>query len=352
MSHVPYALSDSAAKIMSVLWLIRFEDSKAFLQALKQYDDSFMNYCLGSLLDAVSQNRVDSNMMTLLSVYRGNELLIVLTKSPKDVSWIMSVPQSVEGTLDAQELAASAKLLSSAVFAVADPSSMDKVIGPRDAVNAFLEGWIALMEAKGVHLQLIDPWFVLRVSYANARTLPPPSSAFSKYTIIQASITDDVESLIPLYLDLLSHGPNSGTEETARALFKSSIEARLTWICRVDGVLAGYVLLGRVTPRTIAIRNVYVSPDRRRKGIAEAMVRAVTRYYLGVQPLAFESAPSTPPEVGIKEEVCLNVADAGAERVYTRCGFLFHSPTDEESVAGRDKKGWYTSIWQGVQPVQ
>lgn len=47
--------------------------------------------------------------------------------------------------------------------------------------------------------------------------------------------------------------------------------------------VAGYLLLGRNTPRTVAIRNVFVAPEHRRRGLAETMVGAVTRACLGAR---------------------------------------------------------------------
>lgn len=67
---------------MANLRAVHFAEPKAFLDALKTYDDSFMNFALGSLLDSMdpayphSQNS-SAISRTLLAVYKGDQLLYV-----------------------------------------------------------------------------------------------------------------------------------------------------------------------------------------------------------------------------------------------------------------------------------
>ena len=87
-------------------------------------------------------------------------------------------------------------------------------------------------------------------------------------------------------------------------------------------LVAAYVFTGRATPSTIAIRNVYTRESHRRKGLAGALVKAATTYWLeGV-------------ERGGKMEVVLFVEPGNpAERVYRKCGFTI---TDE----AYERRGW------------
>lgn len=68
---------------MEHLRFVRFSDPQAFLDATKQHDDSFMNFCLGSLLDYISSpNRpqgpediLGDKPAYLLAIYHGDNLL-------------------------------------------------------------------------------------------------------------------------------------------------------------------------------------------------------------------------------------------------------------------------------------
>ena len=130
----------------------------------------------------------------------------------------------------------------------------------------------------------------------------------------------------------------AGSGEEARAFLARPVARGLVWVCRVEpeGTPVGYVVLGRVTPRTIAFRNVFVAEEHRRKGIGETMVCAVTRYYLGMRPHGVQGVQEDPPPMGWKEEVNLNVVDAGAERMYKRAGFLFPDLEGEVPKGGID----------------
>lgn len=111
--------------------------------------------------------------------------------------------------------------------------------------------------------------------------------------------------------------------------------------------ISGFLVLGRETPRTIAIRNMFVSPAFRRKGVAEALIRAATRFYLGAEPLGFDLQGAEP--VRPKEEVCLNVADPGAKRLYIRCGYQLEG---DQTDAVTGKRKWYPTSLLGVEPIE
>ena len=114
----------------------------------------------------------------------------------------------------------------------------------------------------------------------------------------------------------------------------------------------GFVILGRVTPKTIAVRAVFVLPEQRRKGIAEAMMRAVSGYYLGVTPSTVEALES-PPAIGLKDEVNLLAVEDGAKRVYKRSGFLLPDEAGDVLTGGVDPdtgyNGWYSSTWGSIE---
>ncbi len=75
-----------------------------------------------------------------------------------------------------------------------------------------------------------------------------------------------------------------------------AIKMSFIWVCRTNNVLSAFAELGRVTPRTITIRTVYVPPEHRQRGIAEALlVRALSRYYLGLGATDSAAVPPGPP---------------------------------------------------------
>ena len=89
--------------------------------------------------------------------------------------------------------------------------------------------------------------------------------------------------------------------------------------------VAAYVFTGRATgtAATISIRNVYTREAHRRKGLAEALVNTVTKYWLeGVEEGSRKTGITLFVEPG-------NVAEA----VYRKCGFTI---TD----AAYERRGW------------
>lgn len=257
-----------------------------------------------------------------------------------------------------------------AILSPSDPPSasdllkFDKLIGPRTLVDDFLTSWSTHVSSLNIpnpnhpdlllKLELLDPpYFRSEVSYATLDSIPPPSPQFfsnEKYHIVRAQGDDEALELAPLFVEFHAVGPDTATLEEGVSVLRDAIKSGRLWYCRYHDPagMAGYIMLGRETPRTVAIKNVFVSANYRRKGIAEALVRAVTRYYLGTEPLGFELQRS---EEGrkVKREVCLNVADAGAKRLYIRCGFLLADDARDPRT-GRD--GSYASIWRGLKVVE
>jgi len=218
--------------------------------------------------------------------------------------------------VEEEEYKEATTLLASFVPKVVDPQTLDKVIGPTARVDMFIEAWVAYMGTRGVALKMIPPYFTSRLTYCTRETLPPPSPAFSEYRIDQAESKKDVEDLAHLYVEFARVGPNKATIEQARDVMRDAVAAKQIWLCRVGEDIAGYVFVGRKTPRTAAIKNVFVSERHRRKGIAEAMVRAVARYYLGAEPRGFDGGPQEGPPGGPKQEICLNVGNEDVRRLY------------------------------------
>ena len=67
--------------------VVRFQDAASFVEAAKQFDDPFMNFCLGPLiaesLTAPKENAGDNTSQAFLfGVFQEHDLLYVLETSP------------------------------------------------------------------------------------------------------------------------------------------------------------------------------------------------------------------------------------------------------------------------------
>lgn len=218
-----------------------------------------------------------------------------------------------------------------------------------------MKAWQTLVEKQGTHLRIAPkPIMVTRSSYATRESLTPSPKTPLSFNLTPAT-ERDFEEIFPWHLDFMSWGPGPRALAVEEADLRRTIASGTMWICRDGHCTAGYIITSRSTPRTIAIRNVYVSPAHRRKGVASFMVRAISRYHLGVRPVGYEGVQDGLPENGVKDVVCINVADPDAERIYRRAGFLFPEPTEDGSSRGgldpvSGQKAWFPSVWLGFEP--
>ncbi|KAI0094063.1 hypothetical protein BDY19DRAFT_920550 [Irpex rosettiformis] len=337
--------------MLPVFRLVTFTEPEQYIEACTPFDDSFMNFPLGTLLDSIDprnatlfvDDEADPSMRIMLAVYNADQLVVSLVKVSAEFAWSLGTPRGIEESLDASEVSSIVALLVQGIVNTTGPTSFDKVIGPRGLVNALVDGWVAFSKENGQTVKPLDPFMISKVAYATQHSLPAPSPAFAQLKIEQA-VMNDADALVPFMLDFLAHGPHVPDEERTRSVLRVKIPMRHIWVCRIDNEVAAFGAVGRITPRTIAIRNIYVSPSHRRKGIAEALVRALTRYYLGAKPLGFKGGPLNGPVEGVKEEVNLNVGEEAVERIYKRCGFLLDQEEHNEG-----KKGWFHSVFRGVE---
>ena len=261
---------------------------------------------------------------------------------------IRSRPDPGRGPVDDQPTALPEAALTRRLVDLIDPKAMDGVIGPSDVVLAFIDTWIAEMKTKGRTIMILEPKFSSQVSFATLATLPPPSRALSEHSFTLAQTEEEAVAVAPLVVDFSTEGPKTATLQEAQRMMSVAAELHQLWVYRVEGRIVGYSLVGRMTPRTVAIRHVYVSPTFRRRGIAGAMVRALTRFYLGAEPLGFAGAPSPKPDAGVREEICLNVSREEVARLYKRCGFLL-GEGDRDPMTG--KAGSFHSSFLSVEVV-
>ncbi|KAI0672881.1 hypothetical protein C8Q78DRAFT_1077199 [Trametes maxima] len=343
---------------MDNLRCVRFTDPASALDALDRYDEGFMNFGVGTLYDILriqeaAQKQTVPEPALIFGLYSGDDLCLFLIRSPNYSTWHLVYPQDAEHLMSSRFFDAAGDILARALFAIAGPEIVTALWGRREAIDAFLAVWISLSSAQGVRLRLLDPTMISRASYATRDTVASLPATFPNLDIAQAT-ESDFDELFPQWLDFTTYAAGTRALDAEEAHLRGTLASGLAWTCRSDGALAGFIVSGRATRRTITIRNVYVSPEHRRKGIAEAMVRAMSRHYLGVQPVGY-GVSMDPPAVGVKEIVCINVIDPSAERIYRRAGFLFpeYGP-DGSPVGGYDpmtgKKGWFRSALRKVQP--
>lgn len=274
---------------------------------------------------------------------------ITFTKVDDDFAWAVSPPLGEEDANE-EDISVALTTLASGVATTVDIHSVDRIVGPARLVEAFVTHWTRELEQRGLTVVIPSASsFDSRISYATLATIPPPSPAFSGYRVELAQQTDTNE-LSRLFIAFMGrHSPIQSAIDRVRHEMEIWVQLGQMWVCRLDDDIAGYVATGRITKRAVGIRSVFVSPSHRRKGVAEAMTRAVTRFMLGAEPLGFEGAPVGGPVLGTKEQVCLNVAEDHVARLYRRCGFLL-GDDDRDPVTGR--MGWISSSVRTVEVLR
>ncbi|KAI8989756.1 hypothetical protein BD414DRAFT_414338 [Trametes punicea] len=334
---------------------VQFADLAAAIQAVQPYDDGFMNYCLGNLHDNLRKTsgaNVKLEDAIFLGLYRGHDLQLTLTHVAHDFAWQLGCPQGVYDSLSPPFLDVAAKQLAQSLLEIAHPNVLSKIFGHEGAVSAFLEAWTAAAATKGAQLRVGDPIFPSRSSYATRETVSPLPTSSSNFSLTPAT-EDKFEELLPLYLEFRNSTTGTRALHVEEAYIRDAIASGFAWTSRSEGSIVGFAILGRATPKTIALRNVYVAPEHRRKGIAEGMVGAITRFCLGIRPIGYEGLPDGPPAFGTKDVVCINVIDPAAERIYQRVGYLFPERTRDGLVmCGKDPvsglTAWFPSVLRGV----
>ncbi|TCD70936.1 hypothetical protein EIP91_000842 [Steccherinum ochraceum] len=333
--------------------LVHFHDQDDFLNATRPYDDGYMNYIVGTVLDNADQSPAGVNArerwgggpQAFLGVYRGDELVLTTAKLAINFSWLIAAPRGTKQPLQSSEVHTAVLLMVSYLPSVIDTTTVDQLLGEEVLVNAFLGCWVDHMTGLGSSVKLLDTMARTRVAYATLATIPEPNPALAHHRMVRPTLSD-AEEIAQLYVQFGGTSPVAGTLERGRGIMAGAIQSRRLWICKDGDIIVGFILIARMTPRTVSIKQVFVSPSHRRRGIAEAMVRTLSRFFLGAHPSGLEGSDGTDyePEGGIRDAVCLNVGEEEAARVYVKAGFLLGA---KDPVTGRD--GWYPSSWRGVE---
>ncbi|KAI1787339.1 hypothetical protein LXA43DRAFT_714488 [Ganoderma leucocontextum] len=275
--------------------------------------------------------------------------------------WVLSVPRRAEDLLTVETFALAATLLANSLLNLQFPDPAItypmKVFGVEESVNAFLAAWVAIQRVRGQRLRLrsLNPPTIIdtnatRDTFSSVPRYPPPSA---QHRIYQASISH-TESLIPFYTALFDSEPTPVTPTDAITKVQTAVHTDLIWICCTNGVLSAFDELGRVTPRTMTVRTVYVPPEYRQRGVAEAIVRAISRYYLGLDATDLASVPPGPPPEGVKDQIKLNVLNTSSEAVYRVWVSCFQTslrtaPSSRGDRPGHGPSGMYRAILREVE---
>ncbi|BGP01327.1 Proteophosphoglycan [Rhodotorula toruloides ATCC 204091] len=299
------------------------------------------------------QTRPDEDTKLLVTVWEGDELRLLFTKLDSSICKLVSpVPPSQIPTLALPLVPLLVQhLLTLAPFS-SDPSLLRSITGPIVLVDAFLARWPH--PAKPLTAPPLIP--------CSTRSAPPPVSFPPSHTFQRIDVhsmpQSDLATLANLLSDFYGNHPDSPRLDDAAAIadLKAKQRHNTFWFYRAPPVGAdesvavapvAFLATGRATPRTVAIRMVYVSPSHRGQSIAQRMVTHVTRSHLltaNPLPLNLDELPPKEEEDeetrwGRKDEVCLfaEPENAAARRAYGKVGF------------GEEEGWWCTRNLEGVE---
>ena len=204
---------------------------------------------------------------------------LVLVRISDDHAWHLGRPWGRE--LSARDAVAAVSQLADSLASAIEPQAFDYLMGPEELVSIFIYVWITSMTARGVRVEALpETIYSAKLSFATLATLPSPPPSLAQYRL-ELAAADDVEALAHLLSAFTAIWKNRVSVEGARARMAAAVRFGEAWVHRVDGEIAAFCTVGRETVRTIAVRNLYVDPRHRRKGIAEALTMGMLRYYLG-----------------------------------------------------------------------
>lgn len=242
------------------------------------------------------------------------------------------------------DVSAAVTSLVSHITSTAYPSPLCKASGPEPLVDIFIDAWVSEMRQRSISVEALPTFYLSKCCYATLATIPPPPAAFAQCKI-ELATSADVDCLALLFADFTTAGPHPVPLDIAKKRMDASVQLREVWVYRLDDDIAGYCAMGMMTPRTVTLKNVYVAPKHRRKGIAEAMVALLIHCFLGVE---YPGTPAGDPPGGVKQEVCLNVIEEHVEKLYKKCGFMLE---DDARDPATGRRGWRPAAYRGVQMV-
>ncbi len=154
---------------------------------------------------------------------------------------------------------------------------------------------------------------------------------------VRTATLDDLATLEELWRAFEAEVPPPAHEAsdlaTELAEVRAIVESGLGWLAEKDGAAVGMALARRRSPRVGRITDLYVKPEERRFGVAEALVRAVAERFLaeGIDTVDLEvMASNTAARVvysrwGFRDEVLVLAAPVAA--LAERLGDVIETPS-------------------------
>lgn len=227
-----------------------------------------------------------------------------------------------------------------------NPRLLRSTFGPSELVDPFLKHWPIAVAPPAKDDTLAHQTLRLQV----ISEVPPPSSLPQGHVVERGTVESMTEQDKETMCILLAHF-NSWDVPTMEHLkhmpdLLDHLKNGALFVYRVEGgKIVSFVVLGRPTTNTIAIRNVYTAPERRGQGIAERITREVARIYLTAERPIYDFNGSAPPfdkatHWGGRPAVCLFVADENpqARKAYIKADFRDEEPT------------WVDRVVEGIAP--
>ncbi|TBU43620.1 hypothetical protein BD309DRAFT_960280 [Dichomitus squalens] len=116
---------------MAQLRVVNYAEPSAFLEAMEQYDNSFMNSILGNLHDVIRNlaESVEPSTMSLCAIYLEDNLVISLAKPSATAAWLLCTPWN-EGEMPVADVLDAVQLLCNSLLSRADSPLLGHVIAP------------------------------------------------------------------------------------------------------------------------------------------------------------------------------------------------------------------------------
>lgn len=239
------------------------------------------------------------------------------------------------------------------------PELLRGISGPRILVDTLLDGW--------PHPHDPEPSMHMKPGACSvAPTVPafPPGHSCARVEDFDQLDAADAEALPDLFQGFWGDHISAPKLDHAGKLahIRQVATEEALWLYRAPPpssaggsstpVPIGFVHTGRPTPRTCAIRGVFVDPAHRSQGVATRMVAHVTRAHLAdaprleidwSRPLEEQALEDPATKWGGKDEVCLFVEPGNphAEQAYVRVGYRFGDvPWCDADLQGVERGHW------------
>ncbi|BGP30660.1 hypothetical protein JCM10296v2_002417 [Rhodotorula toruloides] len=301
-----------------------------------------------------TQERPDEDTKLLVSVWEGDQLRLLFSKLDWSICKLVSpVPPPKIPTLALPLVPLLVQHVLTLAPLSSDPSLLRSITGPIVLIDKLLSNW-----PHPAKPSTAPPLIPCSTHVAPPAVSFPPSHTFQRVDV-DTMPQNDLATLASLLSDFYGNHPDSPRldESASIADLRTKQRHNTFWLYRAplvgaDGPAAvaapvAFLATGRATPRTVAIRMVYVSPSHRGQSLAQRMVSHVTRSHLltaELVPLNLDDLPLEEKEDestrwGRKEEVCLfaEPENAAARRAYGKVGF------------GEEEGWWCTRNLEGVE---